>query len=231
MDRGFVKIFRDLLGHEIASDCKLLSVFMHLMMDARWQEQNKRAYKLEEGESDLTQGQIMKLANLSRQEVRTALEKLSEMGTISNRFVNQRRIVRKLVNWRYWQHEACNDNQDSNRKSTTPKEGKKKTNNNDGTRDFEKDFDGLGLYLKDDKLRKKWNECYDALKTGFPTVDIIPEIRKAHAWEVNNPRKRKTNRPSFFNNWFTNAAARIAKSEAYYAPRPSLTDMEVDVDG
>lgn len=47
----------------------------------------------------------------------------------------------------------------------------------------------------------------DAWARDFPTVDVLAELRKAHAWIVANPGKRKTARgmPAFCVRWLTKA--------------------------
>jgi len=53
---------------------------------------------------------------------------------------------------------------------------------------------------------KEWrmtDEVYAALMEAFPGVDIVGEIRKAYAWTVSNPAKRKTAKgmAKFLFNW------------------------------
>lgn len=66
---------------------------------------------------------------------------------------------------------------------------------------------GLALYEADAKLcfdlpqmLPNWRQCY-------PGVDLLIEIRKAHAWEMANPKKRKTprGRMKFLNSWMDRA--------------------------
>ena len=44
-------------------------------------------------------------------------------------------------------------------------------------------------------------------KQAFPGVDVLAEVRKAHAWEVTNPTRRKTprGRLKFLNSWMDRA--------------------------
>ncbi len=69
---------------------------------------------------------------------------------------------------------------------------------------------GLQLYEKDPVLRRQWPELMDAWKESFPGVDIAREIKKAHAWEVANPRRRKTSRgrPRYLYQWLERAQNR-----------------------
>lgn len=44
---------------------------------------------------------------------------------------------------------------------------------------------------------------YRSWKSAYPAVDICSQIKEAHAWEVSNKAKRKTNRARFLNNWLS----------------------------
>lgn len=48
------------------------------------------------------------------------------------------------------------------------------------------------------------------LRAAFPRVDVVGEIRKARAWALANPPKRKTRRgtPKFLNSWMGGATER-----------------------
>ena len=59
----------------------------------------------------------------------------------------------------------------------------------------------LPLYASDVKLCQKWNELLPSWKSAYPRVDIMAEVRKAHAWELANPSLRKRNRSRFLNSW------------------------------
>ncbi len=67
------------------------------------------------------------------------------------------------------------------------------------------ELQGLNLYEGDMNLCKKLPTLMIAWKDAFPGVDIIAEIKKAHAWEVSNPTKVKKNRPRFLQNWLSRA--------------------------
>lgn len=64
---------------------------------------------------------------------------------------------------------------------------------------------GLTLYATDAKLCQKWGEVYPLWQQTYKGINVLQEIRKAHAWEVTNPDKRKSLRVSFLNNWLSRA--------------------------
>lgn len=64
---------------------------------------------------------------------------------------------------------------------------------------------GLDLYRRDERLCRRWAELIAAWRVGCPGVDIETEVARAHAWEVENPAKRKTNRARFLGSWLRRA--------------------------
>jgi hypothetical protein len=63
----------------------------------------------------------------------------------------------------------------------------------------------LPLYSRDRKLCLRWKELLPTWKEAYPGVDVIAEVKKAHAWEVANPKKVKKDRPRFLQNWLSRA--------------------------
>lgn len=62
---------------------------------------------------------------------------------------------------------------------------------------------GLELYEADKRLCMNLGGLLPTWEQAYPGVDIRAEIRKAHAWEMANPMKRKTprGRSRFLNSW------------------------------
>lgn len=71
---------------------------------------------------------------------------------------------------------------------------------------------GLPLYEADAKLCRAFPALLPAWRTAHPGVDVLAEVRKAHAWEVSNPTRAKKNRPKFLASWLCRAQD---------APRPA----------
>jgi len=66
----------------------------------------------------------------------------------------------------------------------------------------------LELYAEDQKLCDRWATLLPVWVKAYPGVDVVAEVRKANAWEVANPEKRKVNRPRFLTNWLSRAQDR-----------------------
>lgn len=60
---------------------------------------------------------------------------------------------------------------------------------------------GLALYEADGTLCRRWEELERAWLAAFPRMNVLHEVRKAHAWELANVGNRKKDRPRFLNLW------------------------------
>ena len=61
-------------------------------------------------------------------------------------------------------------------------------------------------------------EIITAAREAYPLVNIEQEIKRAAAWLVSNPTKRKKDAPRFLNSWFKNTQADAEKKRAASAP-------------
>ena len=60
---------------------------------------------------------------------------------------------------------------------------------------------GLKLYEKHEQLNKKIPEMIPIWKQVCPGINIEMEIKKAHAWELANPKKQKVDKIRFLGAW------------------------------
>lgn len=62
------------------------------------------------------------------------------------------------------------------------------------------------------------NDLIAAAREAYPLVDIEREIKRAAAWLVSNPTKRKKDAPKFLNNWFKGTQDDAEKRKAKESP-------------
>jgi hypothetical protein len=84
------------------------------------------------------------------------------------------------------------------------------------------EISGLALYEGDEKLCRRWPTLLPEWKKAYPGVDVLAEVRKAHAWELANPNRIKKDRPRFLNTWL---------SRAQDQPRQPAPVSRIDTDG
>lgn len=63
----------------------------------------------------------------------------------------------------------------------------------------------LELYAVNSKLVEKWVDLLKMWKDTYPFLDIVAEVRKAHSWEIENPRRRKQDKVRFLGSWMRRA--------------------------
>lgn len=73
----------------------------------------------------------------------------------------------------------------------------------------------VGLH---DAVIDKWQEAY-------PAIDVRAEITKAEAWQLANPKNRKSDYTRFLNGWLSRAQDRAPRVGAARAGRPSINDF------
>lgn len=96
---------------------------------------------------------------------------------------------------------------------------------------------GLKLYEANIPLKERLPELIEAWKMAYPRINIEKEILAAHAWEMSNPTKRKTQKARFLNNWMRQAQEWADRSPEFkrpftrvapLPPDPGATQSELD---
>lgn len=86
---------------------------------------------------------------------------------------------------------------------------------------------GLALYEVDGSLCRRWEELEKAWLVAFPRMNVLNEIRKAHAWELSNPANRKKDHPRFLNLWLQRVSDKarfeVEQTRRYETPDPGYT--------
>jgi len=75
------------------------------------------------------------------------------------------------------------------------------------------DLKDLELYEVDKKLCAAWPAFRKAQELACPGVDIVAATRRAHAWEIANPKKRKKLRTRFLSSWFAREQDKPGRSQ------------------
>lgn len=61
------------------------------------------------------------------------------------------------------------------------------------------------LYAKDRHLCKEWTKLLGVWGGTYPAVNIIQEIKRAHSWQLSDPKRRKTKQARFLDSWLRRA--------------------------
>ena len=82
-DRTFIKLYRAMKNWGWYSDPPTKDVFLHLLLNANWEDGEFRGTKLHKGEVVFGRKKYAQELGLSEQQVRTAIKHLQQTGEIS----------------------------------------------------------------------------------------------------------------------------------------------------
>jgi len=102
VDEGFIKLYRSMLGWEWYQDQNTKSVFIHLLLNANWEDSRYRGHKVPKGSLVCGRKKLAKDLGLSEQEIRTSLNHLKSTNEITIQSTNRFSII-TIVNWEKFQ--------------------------------------------------------------------------------------------------------------------------------
>ena len=82
---------------------------------------------------------------------------------------------------------------------------------------------GLERFESDKYFCSKWHDVYKAWLEAYPGLDILKEVKKAHAWEIASKAHYKRDHGKFLNNWLARAF------ESLHADRRKLRKPNFDL--
>lgn len=118
MNEGFIKINRKMLKWGWYSDPATKSVFLDILLNANYEDNEYRGHKIEKGEAVIGRRAMAKRLGLSEQQIRTALKHLKESGEISTTKVTNKFTVVRVENWEKYQAYQPTSNQPINQQVT-----------------------------------------------------------------------------------------------------------------
>jgi hypothetical protein len=176
---GYIKLHRKMLDWEWHSDPGTFSVFMHLLLMARFDEGQWKGVRLEPGQLITGRKALSQSTGISEQGIRTCLERLKSTNEITIKSTNKFSVI-TIVNWGKYQ---CMTEEPTSKSTSSPADeqpaiNQQSTNNqpqrkNDKNiknesllRAGEKNNDGFLTEEEMDGMREQQQEldqCYDQL--------------------------------------------------------------------
>ena len=116
-EQGFIKLHRSILKWEWYSDEHTKSVFLHLLINAQWEDSRYKGHEVPKGSLVIGRKKLARELNLTERQVRTSLEHLKSTNEITIKTTNQFSII-SIVNWEKYQCvEEKTTNKTTNNKS------------------------------------------------------------------------------------------------------------------
>ena len=75
-EQGFIKLHRSILGWEWYSDLNTKAVFLHLLLNAQWEDSRFRGYEVPKGSLVTSYNSLSEALGISKQSVRTSINHL-----------------------------------------------------------------------------------------------------------------------------------------------------------
>lgn len=113
MDDGYIKVFRSLKTWEWYQDSNTKNVFLHLLLNAQWDDSRFRGYDVPKGSLVTGYTALSTQLGISIQSVRTAFKHLKSSGEITTKVTNKFTIV-TIVNWEKYQGKEESVNRQNN---------------------------------------------------------------------------------------------------------------------
>lgn len=102
MNDGFIKIYRSLMGWEWYQDSNTTRVFLHLLLNANWEDSRYRGHEVPKGSLVCGRKKLAEDLGLSEQEIRTSINHLKSTNEITIKSTNRFSII-TIINWEKFQ--------------------------------------------------------------------------------------------------------------------------------
>lgn len=125
---GFIKLYRSLLDWEWYKDINTRLVFIHLLLNANWENSKFKGIDIPKGSLVVGRKQLADKIGISEQSIRTSLEHLKSTNEITIESTNKFSVI-TLINWEKYQgyteestNKATNKTPTTNQQLTTEEE-------------------------------------------------------------------------------------------------------------
>lgn len=70
-------------------------------------------------------------------------------------------------------------------------------------------------WANDNGLCKSWHKLIEQWTSAFPAVNVMIELQRAYAWEIANPKNKKTRHARFLNMWMSRAQDKASRAQPF----------------
>ncbi len=116
---GHIKIDRKILNWEWYNDCKMVHLFLHLLVKANWVEGTWRGLKIKRGQYMTSVSKLSGNTGLSISQIRTCLSKLQTTGEITTKMTNLNTLI-TICKYDTYQSEKSNNSKQFDKQIDNP---------------------------------------------------------------------------------------------------------------
>lgn len=197
---GFITLHRKLLDWEWYNDINTKTLFIHCLLKANWEDKNWRGLNIKRGSFVTSYDGLSKETNLTIQQIRTAIFKLSKTQEINIQTTNKYTLL-SVVKYEDYQsleikstHKQQTNNTQNNKQITTTNNIINKQSNisSDLKIDWEKLLNQFNKITgKNTKVinHQVKNKILARLKEGYSKQDLLNAIQNC----FNDPYHKETN--------------------------------------
>lgn len=167
---GFIKIDRGILKWGWYDDPATKSVFLHLLLNANYEDGEYRGEKILAGQVVFGRKKYAEALGLSEQNVRTAIEHLHKTGEISTSKVTNKFTIINIEKWTDYQVKEDKANQQTNQRLTNDQPTTNQrltTSKKERNKEIKKERIYIGTYGEFDNVKLTDDE-YAKLVEKFP---------------------------------------------------------------
>ena len=115
-NNGFIKLHRSILEWEWYDDPNTMRVFIHLLLNAQWEDSRYHGYEVPKGSLVIGRKKLAEELEITERAVRTALNHLKSTNEVTIKVTNQFSII-TIVNWAKYQGRDDENDQQNDQQS------------------------------------------------------------------------------------------------------------------
>lgn len=115
-NNGFIKLHRSILEWEWYDDPNTMRVFIHLLLNAQWEDSRYHGYEVPKGSLVIGRKKLAEELGITERAVRTALNHLKSTNEVTIKVTNQFSVV-TIVNWAKFQGRDDENDQQNDQRS------------------------------------------------------------------------------------------------------------------
>ena len=130
MERGYISLYRKMLDWEWSSDPIVLAVYIRCLLKANWSDKQYKGITIHRGEFMTTQKELAEEVGISRQQLRSAIDKLITTNSITKWISPTKHTIIKVSEYEKYQNNQSINHSITNQQPISNQHTNNNNNNN-----------------------------------------------------------------------------------------------------